>query len=340
MRDVGDIEWFYSVSLTRSFSAGDGGVIGRSFSTATDVWLSGANEFQLNDCERVREARNHGIHTLVFISTANGVVELGSLDMLSIDHGLLYMAKSVFHNHQIPLSNPNVPTDKDKQQQRVEIDPEALAIAKVLRGDGSSSDSLPSDSDVPFADAKTSILPTMTRRRQRRLETTRDQPNHVEAERQRRERLNQRFYALRSAVPNVSKMDKASLLSDAVDYISKLKARITELEAALESQNITTRSKHETYSEHNRTMHSSSSASTTMGVEVKILGTEAVVRVQSLNVNHPPARLMDALRDLDLQILNASMSNIKEMVLQDVVVRVPHDPMSEEAMKDAILQRL
>ncbi|XP_012858919.1 PREDICTED: transcription factor ABA-INDUCIBLE bHLH-TYPE-like [Erythranthe guttata] len=37
--------------------------------------------------------------------------------------------------------------------------------------------------------------------------------NLVEAERQRREKLNHRFYALRYVVPNVSRMDKASLLS-------------------------------------------------------------------------------------------------------------------------------
>ncbi|KAI9117432.1 hypothetical protein K1719_011598 [Acacia pycnantha] len=54
--------------------------------------------------------------------------------------------------------------------------------------------------------------------------------NHMEVGRQRRERLNQRFYALCSAVPNVSKMDKASLLSDVVTYINKLRAKIEELE--------------------------------------------------------------------------------------------------------------
>ncbi|KAE8708554.1 homeobox-leucine zipper protein ATHB-12-like isoform X1 [Hibiscus syriacus] len=57
--------------------------------------------------------------------------------------------------------------------------------------------------------------------------------DHVEAERQRREKLNHRFYALRSVVPKISKMDKASLLSDAVTYIKELQSKIDKLETEL-----------------------------------------------------------------------------------------------------------
>ncbi|KAL0322280.1 UNVERIFIED_CONTAM: Transcription factor MTB3 [Sesamum calycinum] len=69
------------------------------------------------------------------------------------------------------------------------------------------------------------------RKRGRKPANGREEPlNHVEAERQRREKLNQRFYALRAVVPNISKMDKASLLGDAIAYITDLQTKIRMLE--------------------------------------------------------------------------------------------------------------
>ncbi|KAK7393845.1 hypothetical protein VNO78_22409 [Psophocarpus tetragonolobus] len=322
---VNDMEWFYRVSQTRSYVAGDG-VIGCAFSSGVDVWLSGVNEFEMNECDdRAREARSHGIHTLVCVSMPRGILELGSCHVLALDYGLLQMAKSVFESQNNNLNPnpwglallPNPITDKD-------------ATAKV---DGSSTDSSDADAPFPFAEGTNNVPRRSGSGRAREPLPI----NHVEAERQRREKLNQRFYALRSAVPNVSKMDKASLLSDAVDYINELKAKIHHLEVALESNAY--RHKQEA-ADHVQTQTSASATTTNMRVEVKILGTEATIRVQSLNVNHPSARLMDALRDINLQILHATMSNIKEIMLQDIVVRLPHDLMTEHTLQNAILHRL
>ncbi|XLR42440.1 hypothetical protein S83_027100 [Arachis hypogaea] len=69
------------------------------------------------------------------------------------------------------------------------------------------------------------------KKRGRKPANGREEPlNHVEAERQRREKLNQRFYALRAVVPNISKMDKASLLGDAIVHINELQAKLKALE--------------------------------------------------------------------------------------------------------------
>ncbi|PON55299.1 Basic helix-loop-helix transcription factor [Parasponia andersonii] len=55
--------------------------------------------------------------------------------------------------------------------------------------------------------------------------------NHVMAERRRREKLNERFIILRSLVPFVTKMDKASILGDTIEYVKQLRKKIQDLEA-------------------------------------------------------------------------------------------------------------
>lgn len=231
---------------------------------------------------------------------------------------------------------------------------------------GSSSDSGPSDSVGNFTTENAENNGRLKKRgRSSNHGTDKESPiNHVEAERQRREKLNHRFYALRSVVPNVSKMDKASLLSDAVVYINKLKARVEELEAKIQqpqkpklgilsnlehqsnqsASSIVDHHRHHHHHHHQArprpaSSYTNSEVAGAIEVDVKIVGSEAMIRVQSPDQNYPYARLMNALKDLELQVYHASISSVKEMMLQDVVARVPHGFTSEEAMRTAIIKR-
>ncbi|KAM1117270.1 hypothetical protein ACFX19_007787 [Malus domestica] len=192
--------------------------------------------------------------------------------------------------------------------------------------------------------------------------------NHVEAEKQRREKLNDRFCVLRSVVPNVSKMDRSSLLADAVAYINQLKSKVEELEAKVQEQaqkpkagnnasnNLDHHSSQSTSSivdqhhysnnnanNNNNTISNSNRAAAAavveVDVDVKIMGSEAMIRVQSPDQDYPYAKLMSALKCLGLQVYHASISSVKELMIQDVVARLPYGFTSEEALRNGIIKR-
>ncbi|XBH97222.1 hypothetical protein VPH35_087495 [Triticum aestivum] len=66
--------------------------------------------------------------------------------------------------------------------------------------------------------------------------TTRPQESniktHVLSERRRREKLNDMFLVLKSMVPSINKMDKASILAETITYLRELEQRVEELETS------------------------------------------------------------------------------------------------------------
>ncbi|KAK1296027.1 Transcription factor MYC2 [Acorus calamus] len=299
-----DVEWFYVVSLTRSFADGDGSP-GRAFGSRTPIWLAGVRDLQESFCDRAREANSHGVQTLAFVPAWGGVLELGSSDVVPENWGLIQQAKALL----IPKGDVRLSSSMDSEI----------------------SDSEKADAPVPAAQ------PARTRWRGRRPGNNNNGKatpiNHVEAERQRREKLNHWFYALRAAVPNVSRMDKASLLGDAVTYINQLKARVAELEAEVGRDVKRVKSE----SAHGTTDGGGGCADAEVEVRV-MMGGDAVIRAQSVNAGHPPARLMGALRDMGMHVQHASVSSVKDFMLQDVVVRVPNS-MDGKSLRAALLER-
>ncbi|KAF8758172.1 hypothetical protein HU200_010694 [Digitaria exilis] len=162
--------------------------------------------------------------------------------------------------------------------------------------------------------------------------------SHVEAERQRRDKLNRRFCELRAAVPTVSRMDKASLLADAAAYIAELRGRVEQLEA-----------------ETKRAAADSAAAahsSVVVGgvhqeetLEVRMVGRDAAalrLTTATRHRRHAAARFMVALRSLDLGVQHACVCVVGGGVtVQDAVVDVPAAALRDErVLRAALVHRL
>jgi transcription factor MYC2 len=382
----GDAEWFYVMSLTRNFCVGNSSSIslpGKAFALDSVLWLNSKHELQFYNCERSNEAHVHGIETLICIPTTNGVIEMGSYENIQQNWNLVHQTKSMFQSTSLESNSKldlisTTPLDKiqtfdqnnsfsdmglvsgttrdaDTRDETEETKKNMNKIFKEKHSIVVSScyvDSEHSDSEycpqleTPKNECLDEKRELKKRGRKPLTGTTQTPMNHVEAERQRREKLNHRFYALRAVVPNVSRMDKASLLSDAVDYINELKAKIKDLESE---------KKRESKKVKIETMDNQSTVTTStvvdqkrhcnsviaLEIDVKIIGNDAMIRVQSENVNHPGARLMSVFKDLEFQVHHASISCVNDVMLQDVVVvQVPNEMRNEESLKSAILMRL
>nr|USZ80138.1 MYC2 [Uncaria rhynchophylla] len=514
--EVTDTEWFFLISMTQSFVNGSG-LPGQALYSSSPVWVSGAERLASSHCERARQAQTFGLQTLVCIPSANGVVELGSTDLIfessdmmdkvrvlfnfnNMDMGsgsgswpvqpendpsVLWLTdpsssavgvkeganddntnnNSTVQGHSIPSStnnkqvlfgndnNPSTSTltenpgtiphvhhnssqqsgghftrelnfseygfegssvrngtckpesgeilnfggentrkrsscsanenlfsgqsqfgigEENKSKKRSPVSrgsndegmlsftsgvilPSSGGVVKSSGGGGDSDHSDLEASVVKEADSSKVVDPEKKpRKRGRKPANGREEPlNHVEAERQRREKLNQRFYALRAVVPNVSKMDKASLLGDAISYIDELKAKLQNMDSDKEDlRNQIDSLKKELASKEARNfaptpldkdlkMASHQGSKTLdMDIDVKIIGWEAMIRVQSGKNNHPAARIMGALKDLDLELLHASVSVVNDLMIQQNTVRMGNRFYTQEQLKIALTSRV
>ncbi|KAJ8479740.1 hypothetical protein OPV22_023467 [Ensete ventricosum] len=144
------------------------------------------------------------------------------------------------------------------------------------------------------------------RKRGRKPANGREEPlNHVEAERQRREKLNQRFYALRAVVPNISKMDKASLLGDAIAYITELQKRLKEME-----------SERDRFLESNAMDHSTRVHQPE--VDVQALEDEVIVQVSSPLNTHPVSKVFQALKEVQVNVAESKVTVYSSIYIQYV----------------------
>lgn len=158
------------------------------------------------------------------------------------------------------------------------------------------------------------------RKRGRKPANGRVEPlNHVEAERQRREKLNQRFYALRAVVPNISKMDKASLLGDAIAYINELQAKLKTMESEREQLGITSRDGSSSVLPANS--RAENHQSNAPDIDIQAAQDGVIVKVSCSIDAHPISKLVQSFKDTEIDIVESKLNAANDTVFHTFIIK-------------------
>ncbi|KAK6119502.1 hypothetical protein DH2020_046752 [Rehmannia glutinosa] len=391
--EVTDTEWFFLISMTQSFVNGSG-LPGQALYSSSPVWVTGLDRLAASHCERARQAQGFGLQTLVCIPSSNGVVELGSTELIFQSSDLMNKVRILFNfngmeagsgswamadndpatlwltdpsssgvgkdslnnNHNSNGQGSSVPSslsskqilfsNENRSSSTVTENPQGFLSRELnfsefgLNGSSSTAGRNNTDNsgavESDHSDLEASVVKEVDssrvvnpdkrpKKRGRKPANGREEPlNHVEAERQRREKLNQRFYALRAV---------QSVESDKED----LRCQLESIKKELAKKGSTTPPR-----DHDLTMSSNggNTKAVDMDIDVKIIGWDAMIRVQCSKKNHPAAKLMVALKELDLDVHHASVSVVNDLMIQQATVKMEGRFFTQDQLRIALISKV
>ncbi|TXG60009.1 hypothetical protein EZV62_014582 [Acer yangbiense] len=170
--------------------------------------------------------------------------------------------------------------------------------------------------------------------------------DHIIAERKRREKISQCFVALSVLLPGLKKMDKTSVLEDAIKYLKKLEERVKTLEEKAAKRTmesvIIVKNSYNNYSD-NGTSSADDNFDTTSNklsdlpqVRVRISGRDVLIRIHCENYKGCIATILKEIENIHLSVVNSNVLPFGISTLDITVVAQTMDIEFAITVKDLV----
>lgn len=178
------------------------------------------------------------------------------------------------------------------------------------------------------------------------------QSKNLVTERNRRHRIKDGLFALRSLVPKISKMDRASIVGDAIEYIKELETNVQELQDELKRLEDNDSKSHEDEVEvckpKREYEHSPTNGDdlvsialdrkTEVQVEVHQIGAkDFLIKLVCGKKQGGFLRIMETVDSLGLQVLDANVATCNGIVLNVLKVEAKGKDVAAKSLKDSLL---
>ncbi|XP_050373495.1 transcription factor bHLH18-like [Argentina anserina] len=153
--------------------------------------------------------------------------------------------------------------------------------------------------------------------------------DHIMAERKRREKLSQRFIALSAIVPGLKKMDKASVLGDAIKYVKQLQESIKVLEEqtkikTMESVVFVKKSQlvssDDDTSSCNENFDGCSSDEPLPQIEARVSEKDVLIRIHCENQKGYVVKILSEIENFQLSVVNSSVLAFGKSTLDITII--------------------